>query len=470
MSRSRVPHRLSALLSFTAENVRSYRDEVHISFLGTRLAEKGTVRRLAVRGAARPCPVLPVAGVFGANASGKSTLLKAMSDMRTVVLSSYRQGSRGTPIHRRPFLLDGECMRRPSGFGVELILEGVRWQYGFRIDSERVLEEYAYHFPHGRPARVFHRTNDEIEFGPPFRSAGRHLLRLLRSNALLLSLAGAAEDEHLGRLFAWFMRNLMLAESGNRGMRAARTADLAHSADKRRLVLGMLQAADLGVTNAERASPDPEVAERIKKAVHVLSGVEDDQDLEGQIIIEDPVRLTHAGPGGDVGIDPGEESEGTKVWVGLIGPVVDVLNQGGVLLADELDTSLHPHLVKRLVGLFQDTHTNPRCAQLVFNAHDTTLLGDSERRVIGRDQIWFTEKGADGVTSLYPLADLGPRQDEALERRYLQGRYGGVPFLNPADVHRWGDWFGVGPEGPAASEPADHSPAHIKQAVATIRA
>ena len=315
---------------------------------------------------------------------------------------------------------------------------------------------------------MFRRTESEVEFGPPFRSAGRSLLRLLRSNALLLSLAGAAEDEHLGQLFAWFMQNLLLAESGNRGIRAARTADLAHSTDKRRLVLGMLQAADLGVTDAQRASPDPEVAERIRRAVHVLSGVEDDHDLEAQIIIEDLVRLTHAGPGGDVEIDPGEESEGTKVWVGLIGPVVDVLDRGSVLLADELDTSLHPHLVKRLVSLFQDVHTNPRCAQLVFNAHDTTLLGDSERRAIGRDQIWFTEK-RDGVSSLYPLADFGPRQDEALERRYLQGRYGGVPFLNPADMQRWSEWFETPLTESAVIGPGDHSPANTERVLAKVK-
>lgn len=468
MTSTQVPHSVSALLSFTAENVRSFRDEVHISFLGTRLAEEGVAHRLAVTGTAKPTLVLPAAGIFGANASGKSTLLKAMSDMRTVVLSSYRQGSRGTPIYRRPFLLDREGVRRPSSFAAELVLEGVRWQYGFQVDNHRVLGEYAYHFPRGRPARVFRRTENEVEFGPPFRSAGRSLLRLLRSNALLLSLAGAAEDEHLGQLFAWFMQNLLLAESGNRGIRAARTADLAHSTDKQRLVLGMLQAADLGVTNAQRASPDPEVAERIKRAVHVLSGVEDDHDLEAQIIIEDLVRLTHAGPGGDVEIDPGEESEGTKVWVGLIGPVVDVLDRGSVLLADELDTSLHPHLVKRLVSLFQDVHTNPRCAQLVFNAHDTTLLGDSERRAIGRDQIWFTEK-RDGVSYLYPMSDFGPRQDEALERRYLQGRYGGVPFLNPADMQRWSDWFRTPLRESAAMGSSDHSPANTKRALATVK-
>src|SRR5690606_8153123 len=98
---------------------------------------------------------------------------------------------------------------------------------------------------------------------------------------------------------------------------------------------------------------------------------------------------------------------GTRVWYGLIGPVVDALELGSVFLADELDASLHPALVSQLIRLFQDPDTNPRRAQLIFNSHDATLMGDSVgERLLGRDQIWFTEKRADGSTRLYPLVDL----------------------------------------------------------------
>ena len=99
-------------------------------------------------------------------------------------------------------------------------------------------------------------------------------------------------------------------------------------------------------------------------------------------------------------------------------------------IADELDASLHPKLVAQLISLFQSPRTNPRCAQLIFNAHDVTVLGDSEHRLLGRDQIWFTEKGADGATTLYSLAEFSPRNDEALERRYMKGRYGALPVLD----------------------------------------
>ena len=152
-------------------------------------------------------------------------------------------------------------------------------------------------------------------------------------------------------------------------------------------------------------------------------------------------QLQHRGADGNVDFGLEDESLGTLVWLGLVGPVVKVLSEGSVLLADELDASLHPVLVAHLISIFQDPTTNPGGAQLIFNSHDTTILGDStvdrvegrsRQRLIGRDQIWFTEKANDGATRLYPLSDLAPRKDEAVERRYLAGRYGATPIVSRA--------------------------------------
>ena len=173
---------LSALLTFTAQNVRSFWEEVGLSLLGTRLSEAGVVRSLKIAGSDAAVRVLPVAGIFGANASGKSTVLRAMADMRAVVLGSFRHGDRETSIHRRPFLLHNQGAERPSRFAIDLILNGVRWQYGFEIDDHQVLGEYAYYYPRGRQSLVFLRDRDrqELSFGPPFRASGRTLARLVR--------------------------------------------------------------------------------------------------------------------------------------------------------------------------------------------------------------------------------------------------------------------------------------------------
>lgn len=426
----------SALLSFTAENVRSYRDEVHLSLLGTRLAEPRATRSVPVAGSAKQIPVLPAAGIFGANASGKTALLEALDDMRAIVAGSFRMARAGSQIFRCPFQLDEESSQHSSRFEVELILDGIRWQYGFTIDNYRVLDEYAYHYPLGRQARVFHREGASVEFGQPFRSEGKILLRPLHDNVLLSSVAGAFGTEGIAQVFEWFETKLQIATSRNRAARAELTAELADSTDSKGRILSLLRYADLGVTDIHREEPPDEVLERLRRIERELDETDRDEGGIEQLSLPSVIHLTHSTAGGETRIPPYDESLGTQVWLALIGLVLQALDEGAVLLVDELDASLHPQLVQKIILLFQNERTNPRCAQLVFNSHDTSILGDTDWRVLGRDQVWFTEKGEDGATSLYPLTDFNPRKDDAIERRYLQGRYGAVPSFNPAEIER----------------------------------
>ena len=446
----------NALLSFTARNVRSYWDEVTLTLLGTRLSEAEVVRQLTIAGSPSPVSVLPVAGIFGANASGKSTILRAVADMRVVVLNSFRRAGQETRLPRHSFLLRRESAERPSSFAVDLILHGVRWQYGFEIDDYQVLDEYAYHYPKGKQALVFRRSGEDRDpnFGPAFRSSGRALARLVRKNALLLSVAGAladgSDDERskiatlVGPLFNWFRTNLGFMESDNRGARITYTARRLKARRDQAGIVSLLQAADLGITKIEQLPIDPEFAERLERALRILNGLEEESrpGQELRFLPDDLVRLHHMGAEGPVPIDPEYESQGTLAWIGMLGPLLDSIRRGSVLLVDELDGSLHPHLVQRFIQLFQSREANPRCAQIVFNAHDPTVLGDSSQRSLGRDQIWLTEKNADGETMLYSMAEFQPKRDEALGRRYMQGRYGGIPVLNPAEFEQAADVTG----------------------------
>jgi AAA15 family ATPase/GTPase len=128
-----------------------------------------------------------------------------------------------------------------------------------------------------------------------------------------------------------------------------------------------------------------------------------------------------------VPFDPANESDGTLAWLNLAGPLIHAITSGATLFVDELDASLHPLLSSQLVGAFNDTRYNQRHGQLIFNTHDTNLLVSAGLR---RDQIWFAEKDGQGGSHLYPLSDFKPRKTENLERGYLQGRYGAVPFVN----------------------------------------
>ncbi|MCY4629591.1 MAG: AAA family ATPase [bacterium] len=465
---------LSALLSFTAENARSYRDEVHLSLLAGRLTPKSIVRTLPTAG--QPVQVLPAAGIFGPNASGKSTLLRAMADLRTLVLESFRppggssESSGALEIRRHPFGLvplpspgqwtedDIQSWRhfvRPTRYEIDLIIHGVRWQYGLEVNPVFVAREYAYHYPHGRQALVFRRerivaedgdaATDDILYGATFRSSGRTLQPFVRPQVPLLSIAGAANYKPLAPLFAWFRNNLHFNERADRERHFLRTVELLEKQQTRKHVVALLRAADLGIVDAVRDPVDPEFQELASRVRSVWSGGKESSNItsDDDRPLDDSIRLIHSGPHGDVELSHLDESLGTLVWVGFIGPVLDALAQGSVLLVDELDASLHPRLVEEIVELFQRPRRNPNAAQLIFNAHDVTLLGDSSERTLGRDQVWITEKQSDGATTLYPLSDFRPRHDEAISRRYMQGRYGGAPIINPAGFEQLAHAAGV---------------------------
>jgi hypothetical protein len=205
----------------------------------------------------------------------------------------------------------------------------------------------------------------------------------------------------------------------------------------------MLHAADLGITDAKTERMPPELAERLQKAIAALNTAESGEDSGSFELQNDSLMrivLSHEGIGESVDFEVSEESLGTLVWLGLIGPVLDALADGVVLLADELESSLHPSLVTQLVRIFQSPKSNPNGAQLIFNSHETSLLGNSVGdRVLGRDQVWFTEKLHDGRTRLYPLTDLTPRSAEAISKRYLEGRYGAVPIISPEEFSALAD-------------------------------
>lgn len=424
-----TPTRMDALVEFRTRNIMCYQDETAVSLEASRLANAEVVHHIRTA-SATPTKILPAAGVFGANGSGKSALLKAMQQMRSLVLNSFRAGATGSGLPRKPFLLDAAPEQRSSEFAVDLIVGGVYWRYAFEFDSERVLEERAYYFPRGRPALVFDRVRENVSFGASFRRAGQAMIPLLRGNTLLLSIFGVANEDRVEPLFAWWQRNFRLANTDNRPARTAYTAQLAKRGESRSTVLRLIHAADSGLIDLKSVKLDPRSPERLGRAMRF---VPDDDATSEDLVTQDQIQFVHRGRTRSVPLDPSDESQGTQVWVSLVGPILDALANGTVLLLDAIDASLHPHLVANLIDLFQDPRNNPNCAQLVFNAHDTNILGNPESRALGRDQIWFAEKNKDGAASLHSLADFRPRRGEAIERRYLSGRYGGVPNLDPAE-------------------------------------
>lgn len=376
------------LRSFRLGNHRSFRDEQEL---------------LLMPAYSKAREILPVAAVYGANASGKSNLLTGLRFMDEAVRDSFAVWDPTLGVPRRRFQLDD--IERPSVFVVELVLEGVRYTYGFEVDEFDVLEEWLFSYPEGRKRVVFERDPNGVRFGSTVGDKPKLelLSNLLRRNALFLSLAAQSGVSHVLPVRNWFLEGLrfrfdcaQVDEGKIVGFLDANKAD-------RDKVVDLLRAADLGITRlfttdgAGHAPRRVRVEHGVGKALFPLS----------------------------------DESAGTQTWLGLLPTVLTVLSNGGVLVIDDIDASLHPLLAARLIGLFHDAEVNGAGAQLIFTTHDATLLhpplGDE---VLARDEIWFVEKDREsGASSLYPLTDFKPRTEDNLERRYLAGRYGAVPEL-----------------------------------------
>lgn len=422
----------NVLLRFESSNFRSFRDPFELSLLATRLADPWVVRTLDWRHGGRSLDFLPVAVILGANGSGKTNVLRALAHMRNVVVYSFREGDPTAGMPREPFALDQKHSSLPTTFEIDVAIDHIRYSYGFEIDSRSVLHEWAYWFPKGKASLLFERKGEEVVTGPSLGVHGRQVASFMRPNALFLSTAAATNSEELTPLFGWFKNSLNLATPGNALARQQHTAKLAADSHMKQLILELLRVADLGISDIriEKQRIDPESELRFRRVMEILNegrGVDpDDESFETTQLL-----LEHQGAGVNVFFNDDAESLGTMAWLGLVGPVIETLSEGSVLLADEIDSGLHPLFVQQLVQLFQDPATNPNGAQLIMNSHDSSLLTSTgSDRIIGRDQVWLTEKDSDGSTRLYPVADFDPRKEESLAKRYLDGRYGGIPLIS----------------------------------------
>ncbi|WP_409471986.1 AAA family ATPase [Streptomyces sp. HC307] len=400
------------LLRFRVANVRSLRDEQELSFVAPEDEEPFPTRPVHLAGG-RSLGVFPLIGIFGANASGKSNVLAALVDMRSAVLDSYARWASYDGIPRSFFALDPKGSEEPSFFEVDLVLEEVRWTYGFELGSSRVEAEWLHSYPRGHRQVWLDRdaSRAKVYDWPGNRVKDRtQLERRTRPNALLLSTAGTDNHPQLSPLFQWFRRNLWLIDPEvDRDQREAFTRQELSGARARRIE-ELLRVADLGITGSEVV-----------------------EDGRGR----STVKLVHRSAAGETALDWQAESLGTRSWFALLGPLLLALDEGAVLLVDELDASLHPRFAAEVVRLFHDPHANPNGAQLVFTSHDPTVLTTpSGGRLLEPGQVWLTEKDADGASELYPLTAASPGREEDLMKSYLAGAFGAVPSLLEGQIAR----------------------------------
>lgn len=427
------------LLNFRVSNFRSFRDEVDISLLATRLDE-GVGFPAVVSVDRKTVEVLPVIAILGANASGKSNLMRAVEWMRDLVVTSATR-QRGSGIEREPFLLDKACLEQPTLFEIEFTIGEDRYQYGFEIDETAVIGEWLHTFPHRRAQTLFDRERRDFTFGKKLGGHTKVLADLTREDVLFLSAGAQAGHEVLGRIYDWFVTGLGFLDVPSRA--SASPSMLRRIESRHKRAVSLLAEADLGIVDArvERSVTEDEVMEKRLRSLMWADFPEDlpesareeeFQRLYAMYTELEELKLMHRGVRGSFALPFEEESLGTKSWMAFVAYALDALDTGGVLFVDELDASLHPMLMARAIRLFERRALNRRGAQLIFTTHDTTILsGTGETLKLSRGQIWLAEKSDEGISQIIPLSDFKPRKDENVERGYLQGRYGGTPRLPP---------------------------------------
>jgi hypothetical protein len=422
------------LVEFTVANFRSFQDAMTLSMVAANLVAKDkTVDTSNLIKTDSEISLLKTAVIYGANASGKSNLLKALLFMKSFMVNSSKESQSTDKIGVEPFKLGLYGETSPSHFELVFIMDGIRYRYGFEADRNRVSAEWLYYVPSSRETSVFSRKDNVIAVSKKFDAEG--IDKRTRNNALYLSVCAQFNVPLAEKILAWVSDKLYVLSGLHDHHYRNYTAGSCDTDANRLRISSLIKALDTGISGitVERNtlgidSLPSAMPEELKKLITRGS------DSFTQV----SVKTTHKKYGND-GSFVGEEefdmdeneSDGTQKLFALAGPLLHALKEGEVLLIDELDSRLHPLVTLAIIRLFSEVESNSKNAQLIFVTHDTNLL---DKSLFRRDQIWFTEKNRYGATSLYSLAEFKIRNDASFGSDYIKGKYGAIPFIGSLDI------------------------------------
>jgi AAA15 family ATPase/GTPase len=392
------------ILEFSATNYMSIKEELKLSFISTPLKES----------CSEPNDLFPLEDtgislvrsgvIYGANASGKSNVLKAFEFYKRFITESFRNGQAGEAIDVENFRLNATTVKEPTVMEATFTDGEFIYRYGFEVDSQSVHEEWLYKRACKKRAKdveVFYREEDSTTVHPKSMLIQELVSKkMIRSNALLLSTAAQFNEPTSASILRWLGDTMVVFCSEDERLWSNAIKYLDNESLRKRII-DFARYADLGIEN-------------ITKIDNRIVSDHKQYDDEGREVNNVSFAFNR------------NESEGTIKYFSLAYPIIDALDNGKRIVIDELDSKLHPLLVKRIVALFNDAKTNPKCAQLLFTAHDTFLLSAGLFR---RDQVWFTQKNNFGATELFSLAEYKVRSTSPFERDYLLGKYGATPII-----------------------------------------
>lgn len=428
------------LLDFQFSNFRSFFDEQNLSFEATPL--RGRTDCVFQTNDTNVKSVLPLCLLMGSNASGKSNLLKALDYVRTQVLTSYSKTSNARlepNTSREAFSLNKAGRNNPSKFEITFVKKNIPYKYGFSCDDKKIINEWLFAYPLGQQQKWFTRKGSEYIFGKKFLGEKKALSDITPEDSLFLSVGIRSKNEQLKEIGNFFQSIRFDYKSQvSEGEISFRLKD--ESIDSRTIeFLRLLDTGIYGYNIKPKKITDSDeifseeigkflraVKERTNK--NIASNSEDDQNsinflefLKTQM----QIYFMHTGADEDsIGIPFGQESDGTKRLLRLVQDGFEALDNGYLLVVDEIDASLHTRACELFVGLFLTPELNMKGAQLLASSHNTNLLSYSELR---RDEAWFVEKQPNGQSQIYSAAEFKMRAEKNLESAYLDDRFGALP-------------------------------------------
>jgi AAA15 family ATPase/GTPase len=419
------------LLEFTVENFRSFRDKTTLSMLAS--SDNSSLDNLTNVETLKGKRTLNSTVIYGANASGKSNLVLALTIMKNFVVNSHTH-QKGIRLNHQPFAFDKNSTNKPTSFSVIYVHEGIRYNYSMSYDKERIVAEELSYYPNGRISMIFSRKGNEFTFNVDQKEQ-EVISRRTLENALYLSTSVQFNYSRNMPAFTWFTKGLVaLDNTDSPGLINNAIEYMNHNKKAKKLMVQALQSADLGITGVEGRLKKVPLQKLYNSIPPQLLAV---MTMVGNEALQTDLRFKHrvvSADGSESEIDLPHifESEGTRKLFSIIGPIIEVLQTGGTLVVDELDTKLHHDISTWLVELFHDPEQNKHGAQLIFNSHNQLLL---DQYLFRRDQIWFTEKDPEtGASELYSLVEFGELKDRDIQKAYQLGRYGAIPAIVPGKV------------------------------------
>jgi AAA15 family ATPase/GTPase len=422
------------LIQFSVTNYKTFKDKATLSMTAsnsdkvTRENENVfTENRFNLR-------LLKSAVIYGANASGKSKLFNALGFMRNFSLESSKESQSVQWIGVDPFRLNTKAENEPSEFEIVFASEGILYRYGFEATQKEIISEWLYYKPKTKEVELFYREKQKIESHKLLKKADMLIKgQFVRHNALFLSVLDQWNEEIAKKVIRCFSGTRVISGLNDFPYKQYTSSKVKDDKYKQKY-LDMLKAADIGIDGIKPMAVDKRsLPEEINPNIReiLLNNMKEDDEIVFDIQTSHK-RYDENKKQADSALFSleNDESDGTKKFFFLLGPIIDSLEKGYSLVIDELDSKLHPNLVYRIAELFNSSVTNPNNAQLIFNTQNTNLLST---KLLRRDQIWFTEKNKYGEAELYSLADFKTdevRKNEAYEDNYIRGKYGAVPFLN----------------------------------------